>query len=313
MNPALAARVEASVRGVRGPGARRSPRVVAVARLAAVAALLVVAGVVTAGWQRRSDALERSRSELLTAIERERGSLDIQHHQLVSRVDALLVEATTASHDVVAAELRAAGALDRLLARPTVYVRGESAAFGDEAERRQAIRESVKDTFVLCLFEPPNARSEKALLAKVQVAYAGGIEKRTSHVHRLDTAARVLPLLSREWMKLVEEADSQLDLGALRTTFDRAPLDRGKAAARADLLLYAFDDPPEPGARTELDGASRHEVRVGIVDIPSGKPLLRMKTVVDPAWISEDNRAQLARGLDGCLLALDVRAHLTAP
>ena len=89
--------------------------------------------------------------------------------------------------------------------------------------------------------------------------------------------------------------------------FDRAPIDHGKAAAAADLLIYLFDEPPEPGAAVELDGASKHEVHVGIVDIPSGKPLLRMKALLDPAWISEKNRTQLAAGFDGCRLAFDLR------
>lgn len=312
MSPALAARIEASVRGrTTAQASGRPPTLVAVARLVAVTVMVVIVGVVGTSWQRRQTAEEVARVELLSAVERERDSLDARHHQLVSRTESLLVEAKDASHDVVAAELREPEELKKLLAREFIYVRGESAAFEDEPRMREAVGDSVKDAFVLCLFDPPAARTEKALLAQVHVAYAGGLEKRTSNVHRLQSAAVILPLLTRDWMKRVEEAPSLIALGKLRTTFDRAPFERGKAAARADLLLYVFDDAPEAGATIELDGASRHDVRVGIVDIASGKPLLRMSAKVDPAWISEDNRAQLGRGLDGCRLALDVRAHLT--
>lgn len=312
MSPALAARIEASVRGrTVAQAARRPPTLVAVARFVAVAVVVVIVGVVGTSWQRRRTAEDLSRAELLSAVERERDSLEPRHHQLVSRAEALLVEANNAPHDFVADELREPMGLAALLGRELVYVRGESAAFEDGARIRDAVSDSVKDAFVLCLFDPPPAATEKALLAKVHVAYAGGLEKRTENVHRLHSAAVILPLLTRDWMKRVEEAPSLIDIGKLRTTFERAPLERGKAAARADLLLYVFDDAPAEGARVELDGASRHDVRVGIVDIASGKPLLRMQAEVDPAWISEENRAQLARGLDGCRLALDVRAHLT--
>jgi hypothetical protein len=310
MSPELAARVEASVRGRTVAQGRRKPGLVIAARLAVVSVAVALVVALSVSWQRRDSAKERARAELLAAIEREAATLEPQHHQLVTRVEALLIEAAGAEHEAGAI---APAALDQLLTRPTIYVRGEHAAFGDPARMREAVRASLKDTFVLCLVEPPAARTETALLAQVRVAYSGGLEKRTRHVHRLQSAAEVLPLLGSEWVKRVEEASSLIELGELRTTFDRANFERGKAAAAADLLIYVLDEPPAAGARVELDGASKHDARVGIVDIPSGKPLMRLRAQLDPAWISEDNRLQLAGALDGCRLALDVRARAMPP
>jgi hypothetical protein len=304
MSPELAARIEASVRGRTASQAKRKPGLVAAARLFVVALVAVFVVFLSVSWQRRDSAKERGRAELIAAIEAENATLEPQHHQLVTRAEALLVEAADADHQVAREPI----ALAEVLARTAVYVRGERDAFRDPAKMRDALKASVKDTFVLCLVMPPKGRSEKELHQQVRLAYSGGLEKPTSHVHRLQAAADVLPFLTPEWLKRVEDASSLIELGELRTAFNRAPFEQGKAAAMADLLIYALDDPPEAGARVEFDGASAHDVRVGLVDIASGKPLLRHQAHLDPAWISEANRTQLAGAIDGCRLAFDLRA-----
>lgn len=307
MSPELAARVEASVSGrKRSPTpSRLSPRLVAGTRVIIALVILGVVVVVSSSWQRRASEEEQLRLALLTDVERESQSLAPHEHQLVSRAHALLQEAAKPMGDEV---LPSEAALVQVLAAQSVYVRGPVEAFDTRAA--EATRESVKDTFVLCLVEPPAQRTEKALLARVQVAYTGGLEERTANVHRLHTAALALPLLTRAWMQEVEQA-SHVELAKLRTAFNRAPMDRAKAAAKATHLIYLLDEPAAPDARIELDGASAHAIRVGIVEIATGKPVLRVRRNVDPAWISNDNRLQLGKSLNACRLAFDLRAELS--
>jgi hypothetical protein len=311
MNPELAARVEASVRGRRGDDARAAPTRVAVMRVLALAAALCVLGLWLREWQHRDAELEAARDELLVAIGREASSLTPRDHQLSSRVDAMLKETAADSDDVVSEQLAKPEALAAWLAKPTAYFRAERAAFAADVPLLEKSRSSLKDAFILCLIHPPKTPGEKAMLKHIQRAYAGALEKRTPNVRRLHAAVHVLALLSREWLKRVEEADSLAELNELQKAFERAPIERGKAAARSELLIYLLDEPTEQGAPTELDGASRHDVQVGFIDVRSGKPLLRLRQRVDPAWISDANRPEMGRALNSCNLAIDVRARLT--
>lgn len=300
MSPALAARVEAAVTG--RPVARRAPGQVAVARLFAVALAVGVITLVTFQWKRHDAELEGARGALIGAIQDGRDALSPREHQLVSRASALLREAV----DAPPTTLRE-GSLETLLAMPAVYVRGARQDFASPERTADAIRDSVKDTFVLCLIDPSASDSESAMLERVQVAYSGGLEERTRQVSRLHTAALGLPFFSRDFMKQAEEASSLEEVGKLRTAFDRAPRDSASRAAKAELLIYVLDDPADDGARAELDGTARHRVRVGMVHIPTGKPYLRFESTVDPSWISESNRPEMSRGLTGCRLGLEVR------
>jgi hypothetical protein len=311
MHPALAARVEASVQGRTQSSKVRRPKLVVAARLAAVTAAVLIVGAIATRCELESSALDQARADLLADVARDRSGLEPKQLQLASRAEALLHEAADAT-DIVDDSLRSSTRLAEVLSQPAVYVRGERAALRDATRSREAFRESVNDVFLLCLIEPPPATTEKALLAKVQLAYAGGLENHTANVRRLQDAVIGLPFLQRSWLERVEQAPSLTAIGKLRTAFQRAPIENASAAARAEWLIYVFDDPPKAGALVELDGSSRHDVRVGLVHIPSGKPLLRMRDQVDPAWISDANRPEMGRGLTGCRLAVDVREAVSS-
>ena len=78
------------------------------------------------------------------------------------------------------------------------------------------------------------------------------------------------------------------------------------------MLLFAIDEPGERTAVSELDGEKPHWVRVGLIDLTTGQLLLRLRRRVDPSGLSEVTRAEYARGVDDCSLALDVRQAVTA-
>jgi hypothetical protein len=208
MNPALAARVEASVRGRRAAAEPR-PALVVIARLAGLGVTALLVAALAFAFERRASEREAARAELMAAIEEQARGLDEKDLQLLDRAEATLIEETKVSSDIVADTLRDDAALDALIGKPAVYVNGDRAAFASGTTLWQATRESVKDAFVMCLFDPPSQRDEKALLSKVRTAYAGGIEARSRNVQRLGAAADGLPFLSRAWLKITRHANEQ--------------------------------------------------------------------------------------------------------
>ncbi|MBX3203473.1 MAG: hypothetical protein KF764_00330 [Labilithrix sp.] len=319
MDPALAARVEASVRGQRGaPRARarvsgRSRRIVSILRVVLV--LTVAAGIynIVVGRRERARALENARASLLESARASGASLSPADREAMTRFEVLLVSlARDHGADFVADELRAPGALAATLARPLVYVRGAASALSETAQIAGAASASAKDALLLCLLEPPASRTEKVLLDKVRVAYAGGanLEGRTANARRLDEAAVGLPFLLPPWSEKVTAAADAAEVARLRGELERAPIARAKQAARAELFLVAFDEPGEGTGPTELDGERVHPVSVALVELASGRVLLRLRRVVNPSWITPARRPTYAAGLDACALAFDVHEEV---
>lgn len=316
MSPALAARVQASVEGRRAaPGARLAPRAVSLLRLALFAAGAIAVAWLAASLRRVHLELAAERSALLERARRESASLTPEERAIAQRIlPWLALQSARYEGDLIADELRSSGAFAALIARPTVYVRGPVASFDGLPRVIESASSSFNDPFVLCLNAPPAERSEKLLRAKAHAAYAARSEAahKTSHVQRLMDALVGLPFLGSEWQGRVEAASSRDELLKLRRSFEAAPLEGAKRAARAELLLSVMDEPSDAPGPSELDGERPHEVRVGVVDLATRKVLLRLRRRVDPAWVSEATRAQFAAGIDGCALALDVHAAIAA-
>ncbi len=313
MAPALAARVEASVRGKRSaagdpPGARWSPSRVTMARLGVIAAVVALFGSVVV--LRRNDRrdFEAARAVLLDAARAASASLTPEDEGAVARMESWLTRSAGAYEgDFVSDEVKAKGALAAVLTRPTVYVRGTVAQMASSAGIAQAAAASLKDPFLVCLVEPPASRAEGALLAKVRDAYSSSAEQHSPHVRRLREAQVGLPFLLRSWSDKIRGARSSEELDELRRDFEKAPIDGAKQAIKAGLLVFAMDEAGDADGPTELDGERSHLIRVGIVDLAASKVLLRMRRRVDPSWISAAKRPLYASGLDGCALAFDVR------
>lgn len=314
MDPALAARVEKSVRG----GRNASPvlrRLVGIARIGAVFALVFGVYTCVSGRRRDASALESRRSALLDTATARGADLTAEDRAAVARARRWIQP--LAGHyegDLVAASLRAPGALKTTLARPLLYVRGPIAAFDSESAVAESAATSRKDALVVCLLDPPPARTEKAVLEKVRVAYFGGtaFESATADVHRLHEAIVGLPYLEAAFADRIRQAPAEADLKRLAAELDKAPIDAGLKAARASLLLIALDEEGDGQGPTELDGERPHHVRVALVDLASSEVLLRARRHVDPKWISEDKRPTFAAGLDSCSLAYDLHAELAS-
>ncbi|MEO6573853.1 MAG: hypothetical protein ABIP89_08440 [Polyangiaceae bacterium] len=314
MSPALAARVEASVRGRRHHPGGAAPRMVSLARIGSLSAITLLIGSLVVSHYQEHQALERSRTALLDTVHAQAASLGPEDVAFLARAESWLVRFSGAYEgDLVADDFSVAKAARTILAKPAVYVRGPVAAFATRAGIAEAAAASRKDAFLLCLLDRPVSRAEKVLLSKVRTAYAGGpiVEERTANVRRLGDAVVGLPLLQPPWAARVQQAETAGDLAKLRKELDKAPVEEAKRAAKSSLLVVAMDEPGAGTGPTELDGERPHEVRIALVDLAASKVLLRMRKHVDPTWISMNARAQYASGLDACALALDV--HESVP
>lgn len=314
MHPALAARIEASVRGendrrARERGARRGT---AVARVLVLAAALVTGRACFTLRARETSELDASRSALVGDVHAKAAALGDGGREVVSRVLPILARhAASPSPDLVAPEVAGAG-LGALLARPAIYVRGPASAFADEQATLAAARTSRKDPFVVCLVDPPASGDEKAILDHTRAVYMGGGEARTRTVSHLSDAMTGLPYLAEAFVEKARTAKTVQEVVALRRSFEKAPLDAAIAASRAEILIAALDEPGTGGGPTELDGERAHDVRVLISELRTGRDLVRLRRPVDPAWMSSTARVVYASGMDGCRLALDVRKAVTA-
>jgi hypothetical protein len=208
--------------------------------------------------------------------------------------------------DIVVDELHPTKALDAVLARASVYVRGPVSAFANPAAIADVASASTRDSLLLCLLDPPASRAEKVVLAKVRAAYAGGVGA-SEHARRLHDADSGLRKLLVPWEERVHNAYEIRDLDRVKAEIAKVPVAETKRAVQAELLIAAMDEPDEPGP-ADLDGERAHQVRIVVIDLGAKKILLRARRRVDPSWLAATTRSTFASAVDGCALALDVRA-----
>ncbi len=310
MSPELRQRIEASVSGRRAGGVGRlSPRWMMVLRGGTLATVLALTCWILASHKAADRKLESARQDLLGRWRREASGMSASDKALVERVAPWVEEATAGYQgDWIGSELEASSALAVTLKRPIVYLRGPLEVLKTPSGMREVAVSSGADALVLCLIDPPEDRTERQLLGRVRSAYGRGkrMQVASAHVERLGVAVLGLPYLSDGWAQKVREASDARELSRLRASFESAPLKRARAAARAELLLLAVDEPGDVSVPAELDGERPHSVRISLVDLRSHKLLLRLRHAVDPSWLSAGTRAEYARGMDDCALALDV-------
>ncbi len=237
-------------------------------------------------------------------------SLGSRQRDTVIHVEAILVH-FAGTYDGDVKDPRALKALDA----PALWVRGPIDSFVSTRRIAPAASSSRKDALVACLVAPPAGRTEKSILSIVQLAFAGGapLDLKTPNVLRLDDAEIALPFFEPAWAARVRAAETEGELAVYRHEIEKAALERGVRALRAETIIVAMDEPAAPGGVTELDGERPHDVRLAIVDIASGEYLFRTRKHVDPSGWSEWARTQWASGLDGCRFAQDARDAMAAP
>jgi hypothetical protein len=310
MSRALAARVQASVSGRRSSGvrllARRSSSIL---RLVTVGTLVVLVLAVLLARQRNATRLATGRSELLVRIRDASSALTVAERGSLGLLEATLGVHASGAYlgDWIAGDVRADSALADRFRAPTVYLRGPLDGLSSPAEIARSAALSTKDALVLCLVDPPPARTEKSLRARARAAYGRGADVTSARaIERLEPMLQVLPLLGPDWERRVSSANTARALGEFQKIFERAPVQAALRAAKAQQILLAVDEPSDAPGPTELDGERAHFVRVVLCDL-AGKLSFRVRRRVDPSWISASGRAEYASGIDSCALGLDIR------
>ncbi len=307
MDPALVARIEASLHRRAGHSGRDlyRPRWVAVARVLGAIAVLATIVQVYRTQKASRDRFEARRSALLDAAYKRQ--LSPSERELLPRAESALKQlAASYDGDLLSPEVRAPGALDALLTTPIVYVSGLVTDFGGARPVAIGTQESTKDAFLYCLFDPPRSRDETSLLPKVLAAQSlAAIEQRTPNVSLLRDAEGGIPLLLPSWIDRVKKTNSGIELAQLESAFAKSPIEKAKRAAGARYLLAALDEGIGP---TAFVGDRAHETRVLLFDVTLSKVMLRLRKHVDPAFLSAPQRKKHSVEMDQCAVAFDVRA-----
>lgn len=312
MSPALAARVMASVTGRRAktPGKRRRPLTAAL-RLAALVLMVATVGTVIHIRHRSARQLRETRESLLHAMRAEVSSLSAADRDTLRRVEAAISAHSAPGYagDWIADDLQSESRLAEALQLPTIYVRGPQDRMAHPGSLAQIALDSRKDAFVLCLLDPPEARTEKALKAKARAATVRGkIMQVTANVEPLAPLFQALPLLNGDWERRAMVAEPIETLSRLRKMLEAAPVEAAVRAAKAHQLLVVMDEAGDAKGPTELDGERPHSMRVILADLSNDKVRLRFRHDVDPSWISPNTRAEYASGIDSCGVAMDLRS-----
>jgi hypothetical protein len=313
MSPELVARIESSVSGrrVKAGDSSLPPLVKGILRIGVVAIACFAVYSFVDVRRRESRQLEQDRSALLESLRAQTSSITADDQKADAKDDAWLSK-LSGPWEGDLDELGTKSALDALLSRGSVWVRGPIDGFTSPAKINATAAASGKDAFLLCLADPPASRMEKNVLGRVRIAYDNGtaLEQPTSKHRRLEDAKRGLPLLQPAFADRVRAAPDSIAVKALKKELDGASLDKTRDALRARVLVAVMDEPAQAGGITEMDGERVHDIRVFLVDLAADKVVFRTRKRVDPSEWGAVTRAQFASGLDGCALAFDVRDNL---
>lgn len=310
MNPALRARIEKAVRGNEPSCSRVTHRGLALLRFFAVGGAIAAVAWAVVSDRRATAELEAAREQLLQKVSVHSEELKDSHRRILLTVQRHLFRASGKyAGDHIVPEVSEVG-FDSILKRPSVYIRAELGAFDSLEGTKSAVSRSEADAFLACLLNPlPSSASEKEILKVIyhpeRVQRSGG-----GTVLRLQDAVATLELLSPAWLAGIQRAGSWSKITELSQIFERAPIEAGVRAAKAELLVYALDEDKEPSTDTSFDGGATHSMRVGLIDLNSGKELLRARRRVDLGSVSEANRLNFGGGITSCRVALELHAHI---
>lgn len=210
-----------------------------------------------------------------------------------------------------------------LRSRPGLYLRMRLADVKDVASIRGAAAESKKDGFAACLLREPN---ERGIRGEID---GGAFAEQPWNLGQAYAATRIL---GDEWVRDVKDADNELRLRAFQEQYDKAVREEIPLAIdvvkRAEFLLFVLDeDVPEATGFTDGGPLTEealqlvdHPARVHLVELPSGKEILRLRRSgsarVIPAGerviSDQETREAMQRQANNCALAGLVEQELYA-
>lgn len=304
MHPDLRARIERSVSGrtTGGQTARATTR--ALFRAGLVLGIGSLATFLWLSYRAEVRELESARFELKAQLSALKKDLTPEDLGLATRIHQAIAREAEAYLGDVRGDLE--GWTPSEENGPAIYVRLSltDAQSADRIEEQSL--ESRRDALLDCFLDPPQERDEAGLLRRVRQVYSGARSNLPS-VHPASSVFLSLVYLAPHFEAQVESASSRRILNQLQSSLIDAKLRRLTPALKARTLILALDEPKEAGVPSEVDGASRHSMRLVVADLRQDRTLLRDRREVDPTWISEALRFRYALGLDGCRFARDVR------
>jgi len=313
MDPALAARVEASVTGKPvGSGKTVSPRTMALLRFAGIFGAIGMIAWIAIVRRQANDALDADRNSLLAQLHEHSSQATESDIKLLPRVENWVREHSgDYEGDLVDDSVRGDN-MAATLANPILYLRGPIEGFKSTQGIIDMAPTTFRDAFVLCLFDPPEKATEKTLRDSAKAVLGNGERvKKIAHVSRFHVARVGLPFLQPQWEERVKATEDSRQIAEMRRLLKQAALENAVKAMKSRLLLAVMDEPKDGKGPSEIDGANRHYVRVMLVDMEADKVLLRQRKLVDPAWIPTSRRSDYANGINSCELGMEIRAAMT--
>jgi hypothetical protein len=224
---------------------------------------------------------------------------------------------------------------------PGVYLRLRLGSARNPKDIRKAARASLHDGFTSCLFRKTKTGDPmKGPPCKVTSECSPGLLCNEWSVcaeppipYNMRLAYRTLRVLSSEWTDELHQATSELAVNAYDRDLDSVTRYDVRIAAdilaRSRYFTLVLDEDPNGGLPQEIPDAGEtpeervqrapHPARVGIWELSSGKPLLRLRAdaagkflpmgqrvIRDPVTLAAEQRQ-----VNACQLALDVRAKLS--
>ena len=214
---------------------------------------------------------------------------------------------------------------------PGIYLRLRVEDAQTPEDIRAGARDSLRDGFTACLMRIPNPSATLGKECKrtrdcptSEFCNEQDHCSRPSQPFNLRVAYHTMHILSNEWVRDVQAADSDLRIRLFVKSFEDARYDDLPQAAdlvtAAQYLLVVLDETP-PGTPPASDAGSMEEVvqglphtaRVGVYRLSDKKPLLRIRRESGGELIgvapqgSPEALAARQRQANGCALALAVR------
>jgi hypothetical protein len=298
-------------------------------------------------WRLAQGQIEAARSRVLAKQRAMSVALGPKLYPLRDRTETWVRELAASPWlgDFVAPGLE----LERLRSGPAVYLRLRQPSAKSPKALRQAAQTSLRDGFTACLFVTQSKANPTVGApcrtggdcASGKLCNEWNVCADPEQPYNLRLAYRTLRVLSSEWTDEVHEANSELALSGYERDLDNVakrdvPVTI-EVLQRSKYLTVVLDEDPasgvpeadpekqkNPETRTtpeERIQSVPHFARVGIWDLSSGEPLLRLRAEAAAEFVAvgkqavsdPESQAAQRRQVNNCALALSVREKLEEP